>query len=120
MQPTVTPSSALTVRAQHVVLAQRRLVRGEERAIVHAIADQLQAGNVELDLCGVEQIDAAGITALIELYTLAHDLRHSLTIVSTSRHVKEILTLVRLEPLLTSHIVAEEPQSGLHSESAAA
>jgi anti-anti-sigma factor len=103
-----------------MVAVQRQLVRGEESEFVNEIAAQLHSRSVELDLSRVEQIDAAGIAALVSLYAQAHDLRRSLTIVAVSRHVKEILTLVGLEGVLLSHIVSAAPQSGPHLETVAA
>ena len=53
------------------------LIRGKEQRLVERIAPLAREHNVWLDLCGVERIDAAGIAALISLYTCAHSAGHS-------------------------------------------
>jgi anti-anti-sigma factor len=105
---------------RRIVCHLHELVRGEETNFVEEVAAQLRLHSVELDLSAVDRIDAAGIAALLSLYAQAHHLGRSLTIVALSRHVKEILTLVGLEPLLVSHNVINAPQSGPRLQTVAA
>jgi anti-anti-sigma regulatory factor len=67
---------------------------------------------VTLDLGRVERIDAAGISALLSLYVSAREAGRCFTVVNLSPHVAEILTLVGVKLVLTSHIVATNSQSG--------
>jgi len=112
MIPCGIESVAAVPQTLRMVCRQTQLVRGEESELIGEIAARLQTHSIELDLASVERIDAAGIAALVSLYALAHSLGRSFRIVSMSRHVKEILTLVRLDGLLSSHIVSGAPQSG--------
>jgi anti-anti-sigma regulatory factor len=50
----------------------------------------------------VERIDAAGLAALITLYTDACKAGHSLTVSRPNRHVREILQIVGLDRILVA------------------
>ena len=120
MEPNELKFTELPQTPERITVHLRELVRGTESEFVNEIADKLRMGDVELDLDAVQRIDAAGIAALISLHLLARDLGRSLTIIFLSRHVKEILNLVGLEPILSSHYVSKSPQSGVFSGSVAA
>jgi anti-anti-sigma factor len=94
------------------VCRQTELVRGVEQALVDEVAALLRTTSVLLDLERVERIDAAGIAALIRLYRIATECENLFTVTHPSRHVKELLELVGLEDVLSSHIASEAPQSG--------
>lgn len=79
------------------------LVRGEEQCLVQRVAPLLREKNVILDLNRIERIDAAGIAALISLYSTARNHGHSFSIMCVSPRVAEMLSLVRLDDILVSH-----------------
>jgi anti-anti-sigma factor len=79
------------------------LVRGEEECLVQRVAPLLREKDVVLDLNRIERIDAAGIAALISLYSTARTHGHTFSIKCVSPRVSEILSLVRLDDILISH-----------------
>jgi len=81
------------------------LVRGEEQCLVQRVAPLLRERDVVLDLNRVERIDAAGIAALISLYSTAREHGHSFAVKCVSPRVAEMLSLVRLDDILISHNV---------------
>lgn len=76
------------------------LIRGQEQRLLERIAPLTREHNVWLDLHGVDRIDAAGIAALIALYTCAHNAGHNLLVINASPRVAEILSLVGLDRVL--------------------
>ena len=81
------------------------LVRGEEHCLVQRLTPLLREKHVVLDLNRIERIDAAGIAALISLYSAARNHGHIFTIKCVSPRVAEMLSLVRLDDILISHNV---------------
>lgn len=79
------------------------LVRGEEQCLVQRVAPLLRESNVVLDLNQVERIDAAGIAALISLYSTARNYGRTFSIKCVSPRVSEMLSLVHLDNVLISH-----------------
>jgi anti-anti-sigma factor len=79
------------------------LVRGDEQRLIQRVAPMLRDKNVALDLRKVDRIDAAGISALISLYSSARVAGHQFTLCNVPARVEEILSLVGLETLLVSH-----------------
>ena len=79
------------------------LVRGEEQCLVQRVAPLLRERDVVLDLNHVERIDAAGIAALISLYSTARDHGHTFSVKCVSPRVAELLALVRLDDVLISN-----------------
>lgn len=79
------------------------LVRGEEQCLIQRVAPLLRDRDVVLDLNRVERIDAAGIAALISLYSTAREHGHSFAVECVSPRVAEMLSLVRLNKVLISH-----------------
>jgi anti-anti-sigma factor len=79
------------------------LVRGVEQCLVQRVAPLLRERDVVLDLNRVERIDAAGIAALISLYSTALQHGHSFAVKCVSARVEEMLSLVRLDEVLISH-----------------
>ena len=86
------------------------LVRGEEQCLVQRVAPLLREKDVVLDLNRIERIDAAGIAALISLYSTARNYGHTFSIKCVSPRVAEMLSLVRLDGILISHNVVFAPQ----------
>jgi len=78
------------------------LVRGQERELVERLTPVVQKESVTLDLGHVERIDAAGVAALISLYSSARNAGHQFNIIHATRHVAEILRIVGLDRILLS------------------
>ncbi len=85
------------------------LVRGDEQGLIDRLGPLVRRHNIELDLCHVDRIDAAGITALISLYTNAHNSGHAFSLRNVSGRVAEILKIVGLEAILVSHNAVQAP-----------
>jgi anti-anti-sigma factor len=79
------------------------LVRGEEQCLVQRVAPLLRETDVVLDLNRVQRIDAAGIAALISLYSTARQYGHAFSVKCVLPRVEEMLSLVRLDDVLISH-----------------
>lgn len=86
------------------------LVRGREITFVERMMPLVRSENVTLDLVHVERIDAAGIAALVSLYSAAHDAGCDFTVSHANHHVAEILSLVGLDRILLCCRVSQ-PQS---------
>ena len=93
------PGEALVVAPDNMT----ELVRGDEQCLVQRVAPLLREKDVVLDLNRIERIDAAGIAALISLYSTARTLGRTFSIKCVSPRVEELLTLVRLDDVLISH-----------------
>jgi anti-anti-sigma factor len=76
------------------------LVRGTEDLVIAELMPRVKKESIELDLSGVERIDAAGIAALITLYCTATEAGNQFHIVDPSVRVLELLRLVGLESIL--------------------
>lgn len=115
--------SSLCETHEPVIIAPadlRELVRGCEAALLDNVAPLLREHSVELDLSSVDRIDAAGISALISLYTRAHNAGHGFCLRNVSERVAEILNLVGLESVLVSHNAVLAPHSDAHFQRSAA
>jgi anti-anti-sigma regulatory factor len=86
--------------AKDVVLRMKELVRGQEHGFLEELAPRVVQESLDLDFGAVERIDAAGLAALITLYTDACKAGRTLTVSRPSRHVREILELVGLDRIL--------------------
>jgi len=87
------------------------LVRGQEQEFLDELQPLVQRQPVRLDLSRIERIDAAGLAALISLYTDACKAGQEFTVVNPSRHVAQILALVGLDRILVAP--PEAPCAGL-------
>jgi len=97
------PESSLSeTNLPSVIAVEEELVRGSERAFLAALLPRIRKESLALDLSGVERIDAAGIAALIELYCAAGKAGTDFSVVTPSAHVREMLRLVGLEPILVA------------------
>ncbi len=83
------------------------LVKGQEHQLVARLESVVRSQSIVLDLDAVERIDAAGLAALITLYSDACKAGHSFTIARPSRHVREILQIVGLDRILVAQPGAE-------------
>ena len=88
------------------------LVRGDEQCLVQRVAPLLREKSIALDLHKIDRIDAAGIAALISLYSTARNAGHKFTVCNVPERVAEILELVGLAPVFLSHNAVY----GLHCE----
>ncbi len=95
-----------------VVPAGTELVRGVEERLVERVTPLLRDRNVALDLRRIDRIDAAGISALISLYSGARMAGHEFTLCSVRPRIAEILSLVGLDALLLSHNAVHGSQCG--------
>lgn len=82
------------------------LVRGTDQRLIGLFAPLVQRQSVALDFGKVERIDAAGIAALITLYTDALHAGHAFAVCNVNPHVGEILSLVGLASILVSRDAA--------------
>jgi anti-anti-sigma factor len=96
------PTDVLIVTAQKAGLVSE-LVKGQDKEFYDRIAPLVRSRSVSLDLSAIERIDAAGIAALVALYRASEETGNSFTIFSASPRVVEVLELVGLERILTSH-----------------
>lgn len=83
------------------------LVRGDEQLLLDRLMPVVREQSISLDLRDVTRIDAAGLAALITLYSEACKAGHRLTVSRPSRHVREILDLVGLDRILIA-----QPEAG--------
>jgi anti-anti-sigma regulatory factor len=88
------------------------LVRGNEQGLLSRIIPLVRRQSVTLDLGRVQRIDAAGIAALISLHANAYEAGHCFSVVNTTPHVAEILSLVGLERILVFRNAVEKSYSG--------
>jgi len=102
------------------VTALRELVRGNEQLLLERVAPLVRRQSICLDLSSVERIDAAGVAALISLYSIAHSAGQVFSICGALPRVREILGLLGLEPILACHNVVYTSQSGQQFERPAA
>ncbi len=96
------------------------LVRGNDQLIVEQFLPLVRTQSVSLDLRAVERIDAAGLAALIRLYSTARDAGHAFNVVNPSPHVAEILSLVGLNALLVPRNADNSSCCGLQLQESAA
>ncbi len=95
------------------------LVRGTDQRLVALFAPLVQRQNIALDLGKIERIDAAGIAALITLYTDAQHAGQTFAVCNLSAHVAEILGLVGLAHILVTQDAALTHSSARHCACAA-
>jgi len=78
------------------------LVRGCDLALVACVEPLVRSNHVTLDCKAIERVDAAGIAALITLYSIAQESGHTFRVCNLKTHVEEILVLVGLDRILVS------------------
>jgi anti-anti-sigma factor len=79
------------------------LVRGSVQRLLEHLRPLVRQQRVVLNLASVGRIDAAGISALVSLYSTAREAGHSFAVSNASPRVAQILTLVGLDRILVSH-----------------
>ncbi len=107
-------------RARNIVLRMKELVRGQEQQFLQELAPAVVSESVALDFGAVERIDAAGLAALITLYTDACKAGHTLTVSRPTRHVREILQIVGLDRVLLARFEGGCPLEDLQLQESAA
>jgi anti-anti-sigma factor len=78
------------------------LVRGNHVLLLEQVGPLVRRQSVVLDLGSVQRIDAAGISALVVLFTNAREAGHSFAVSNPSPRVAGILRLVGLDRILLS------------------
>ncbi len=96
------------------------LILGHERDLVARVAPLVRGQSVALDLAPIERVDAAGIAALVELYSIACESGHDFCIMNAAPHVVEVLRLCGLDRILLSHNAVRNSYSGRRAELTAA
>ncbi|MGA3160520.1 MAG: STAS domain-containing protein [Terracidiphilus sp.] len=96
------------------------LISGREQELLHWLAPLVRRQSVTLDLGSVQRIDAAGISALVSLYSIAQKAGHRFSVANLSPRVAEVLKLVGLYRILLFHGVARKIPSGLRLAQTAA
>ena len=99
-------NTALCLQKEALVPApseMTELVRGDEQQFIERVAPRLREESLTLDLGKIDRIDAAGVAALISLYSTARNHGHKFTVSNVSPRVAEILELVGLDDILVSH-----------------
>jgi anti-anti-sigma factor len=91
----------------------RELVRGREQEFLDALQPLVCSRSVRLDLRSIERIDAAGLAALVSLYSAASKAGHEFAVINPPRRVARILAIVGLDRILLS----KDPAETLASES---
>jgi anti-anti-sigma regulatory factor len=79
------------------------LVRGPDQMLLERYLPLARKQSISLDFISVRRVDAAGVSALLALYTTAHKAGHDFTIFNASPHVRQTLALLGLDSILLSH-----------------
>ena len=98
----------------------KKLVRGNEKQLVDRLMPLVCSRSLVLDLNAVELIDAAGVSALIDLYRGACEAGQRFTVVNPRPHVAQVLALLGLEKVLMSQHAESMPHFGLRAVASAA
>ena len=88
------------------------LIRGREKELLAWLAPLVRRQSVMLDMHKIQRIDAAGISALVSLYSSAKQAGHRFSVANLSPRVAEVLALVGLERILIFHRAAWKSDSG--------
>jgi anti-anti-sigma factor len=96
------------------------LISGREQELLHWLSPLVRRQSVTLDLVSVQRIDAAGISALVSLYSIAQQAGHRFSVANLSPRVAEVLKLVGLERILLCRGAAWKNHSSLRLAQTAA
>lgn len=99
---------------------QTELVRGSEQGLLAWLTPLVRRQSVVLDLGAVRRIDAAGVSALLLLYSSARRAGHRFAVTHPAPHVAEVLALVGLKRILLLPSTVWKGHSGSLGQSAAA
>jgi anti-anti-sigma factor len=98
----------------------QKLVRGNEKQLVDRLMPLVRSRSLVLDLDAVERIDAAGVSALIDLYRGASEAGQRFTVENPRPRVAQVLALLGLEKVLMSQNADSMPHFGLRTVAHAA
>jgi anti-anti-sigma regulatory factor len=84
------------------------LVRGHDQLLLEHYMPLVRKSSISLDFISVRRVDAAGVSALLALYTTSHKAGHRFAIVNASTRVIQTLALLGLDSLLLARM---EPQA---------
>jgi len=98
----------------------KELVRGQEHEFLEEVQPLVHSQSLRLDLSRIERIDAAGLAALISLYSDACKAGHEFAVVNPSRHVAQILALVGLDRILVAQPEDARAFADMHLQETAA
>jgi anti-anti-sigma regulatory factor len=84
------------------------LVRGKDQLLLDHYTPLVRKASITLDFLSVRRVDAAGVSALLALYTTSQKAGHRFTIVNASTRVVQMLALLGLDGLLLARM---EPQA---------
>jgi anti-anti-sigma factor len=96
------------------------LILGREEGLLAWLSPLVRRESVTLDLGSVKRIDAAGIAALLSLYSSARKARHRFSVSNLSPRVAEVLSLVGLERILLFLLAVRKAHSSQRFERTAA
>jgi anti-anti-sigma factor len=96
------------------------LVSGREKELLAWLLPLVRRQSVTLDLGRVRRIDAAGVSALVSLYSSAQKAGHRFSVANLSPRVAEVLRLVGLERILSVHRAVWKSHSRTRLEQTAA
>jgi anti-anti-sigma factor len=110
-------NTAASVSQQAEVI---ELIRGREKELLAWLSPIVRRQSVTLDLGRVQRIDAAGISALVSLYSSAQQAGHRFSVANLTPRVAEVLRLVGLEQILRFRGAGWKSDSGPRMERTAA
>lgn len=84
------------------------LVRGKDELLLEHYLPLVRKAPISLNFISVRRVDAAGVSALLTLYTTAHKAGHRFAILNASTRVVQTLALLGLDSLLLARL---EPQA---------
>jgi anti-anti-sigma regulatory factor len=76
------------------------LIRGKDQLLLERYLPLVRKASISLDFISIRRVDAAGVSALLALYTTSQKAGHRFTIVNASTHVAQTLALLGLDSLL--------------------
>lgn len=96
------------------------LIRGREKELLAWLSPVVRQQSVTLDLSRVRRIDAAGVSALLSLYSSARQSGHRFSVANLTPRVAEVLRLVGLDRILLFRRAGWKGESGRRLEQTAA
>ena len=84
------------------------LVRGPDQLLLEHYMPLVRKASISLDFISVRRVDAAGVSALLALYTTSQKAGHRFGILNASTRVVQTLALLGLDSLLVARL---EPQA---------
>lgn len=78
------------------------LVRGQDEMLLERYLPLARRQSVSLNFVSIRRVDAAGVSALLSLYTTAHKAGHGFKILNASPRVQQTLALLGLDSILLS------------------